>query len=170
MKRKVDPNAWKSPIEWEIRLININSLKKWKHNPRTMSAKKMADLEASVKKFGMSSPLILDDDLTIIGGHARYEIAKKLKIKQVPCVIPNKKLNESEFRELNIRLNKNIMDWDMGELANGWNIPELLEFGFNSLELIGPNSLFDGPAEDGNKDKKRPKEIICPSCNFSFEG
>ena len=165
MKRKVDPNAWKSPIEWETHLMNISSLKEWKHNPRTMPAKKMADLETSVKKFGMSSPLILDEDLTIIGGHARYKIAKKLKIKQVCCVIPNRKLNESEFRELNIRLNKNIMDWDVEELANGWNFPDLLEFGFSSAELIG----FDPLPEEKEENNEKNKDIECPYCGETIE-
>ena len=49
----------------------IKDLKPATYNPRQISTKQYKDLKASVKKFGLVDPIIVNKDMTIIGGHQR---------------------------------------------------------------------------------------------------
>ncbi len=94
----------------KIERILINKLKPATYNPRQISTKQYKDLEESIDKFGLVDPIIVNKDMTIIGGHQRYKIwsekAKQSSIDDItiPCVVLE--LNKEEERELNIRLNK----------------------------------------------------------------
>lgn len=128
-------------MNWTLKKIKVSELKEYKSNPRALTKKGLTDLENSINKFGIAEPPVLNTDLTIIGGHARKKTFQKLGIKEVNCYIPERELTEQEVKELNIRLNKNIAgEWDFDILANEFEIPELIEWGFEENELIGENS------------------------------
>jgi len=122
----------------KIERIEINKLKPATYNPRQISKKQYKDLEESIDKFGLVDPIIVNRDMTIIGGHQRYKIWKE-KAKQskmdditIPCVVLE--LNKEEERELNIRLNKSGGEWDFDLLSN-FEIEELKDWGFKEIEL-----------------------------------
>ena len=73
--------------------------------------------------------------------------------------MPNKKLTKAEFKEYNIRSNKNTGEFDFDLLANNFEIDELLEWGFDESELIG----FDGPKDGLTDDDEIPEatKAIC---------
>ena len=122
----------------QIKRILINKLKPATYNPRQISTKQYKDLEESIDKFGLVDPIIVNKDMTIIGGHQRYKIWEE-KTKQskmdditIPCVVLE--LNKEQERELNIRLNKSGGEWDMDLLSN-FEIEELKDWGFKEIEL-----------------------------------
>jgi DNA modification methylase len=123
----------------KIERILINKLKPATYNPRQISTKQYKDLEESIDKFGLVDPIIVNKDMTIIGGHQRYKIwsekAKQSSIDDItiPCVVLE--LNKEEERELNIRLNKSGGEWDFDILANQFDIEELKDWGFKEIEL-----------------------------------
>lgn len=57
----------------EIKNIKIKDLKKAEYNPRTMSDEEIEKLKNSIKEFGLVEPVVVNKDLTIIGGHQRVE-------------------------------------------------------------------------------------------------
>lgn len=57
--------------------------------------------------------------------------------EEIEVRTPNRELTEKEFREYNIRSNKNIGSWDMDILANSFDTSDLIEWGFNENELFG---------------------------------
>jgi DNA modification methylase len=125
-------------MNWQHKKIKISELKEYEHNPRSLTAKGLDDLEKSIKKFGVAEPLVLNADYTICGGHGRLKILQRLGIKEVDCYLPERKLTKKEFEELNIRLNKNIAGtWDYDILANNFELPDLLNWGFEEDELCG---------------------------------
>jgi DNA modification methylase len=69
----------------------------------------------------------------LIGGHQRLKIATMLGLKEIPCV--EVELNPAKEKELNIRLNKNVGEWDWDALANYFDVGELTEWGFTDDEL-----------------------------------
>jgi len=123
----------------KIERILINKLKPATYNPRQISTKQYKDLEESIDKFGLVDPIIVNKDMTIIGGHQRYKIwaekAKRSKMDDItiPCVVLE--LNKEQERELNIRLNKSGGEWDMDILANEFDVEELKDWGFKEIEL-----------------------------------
>lgn len=122
--------------------VDIDKLTKADYNPRKWDEKALSDLKASIKRFGLVDPIILNGaenrKNVVIGGHMRLEAAKALGIKQVPAVYINLPDIEKE-KELNLRLNKNQGEFDFALLAN-FAEGFLSDIGFNSEEL---DSIFD---------------------------
>ena len=107
------------PIEWEIREVDIKDLKFYVKNPRTISKAAYGRLNNNLKKFGLCQPIVVNKDFTIIGGHQRVKTLKKQGKKKALISLPNRELNNRDFEELNIALNKDIGDWDYEVLAIG---------------------------------------------------
>lgn len=92
-----------------MEMRKITELKKLENNPRTISKEDFAKLEASIKKFWIlkARPLILSNrtwELVIIRWNQRYEVAKKLWIKEVPTELIEW-LSEEDEKEIMIRDN-----------------------------------------------------------------
>ena len=135
----------------------ITQLKPATYNPRQISTKQYNDLKASIKKFGLVDPVIVNKDNTVIGGHQRLKICKELKYIEIDCVVLD--LSKEEERELNIRLNKNTGDFDMDILANEFDIDELTDWGFKHIDLdINIDKLDDSFTLD-DSDKKPFQQI-----------
>lgn len=113
--------------------IEISKLKPAEYNPRQISKKQYNDLKESVKKFGLVDPIILNKDMTVIGGHQRLKVCKDLNYDKISCVVLD--LSKEQERELNIRLNKSGGEFDMDALANYFDVEELTDWGFKHVEL-----------------------------------
>jgi DNA modification methylase/DNA-directed RNA polymerase subunit F len=117
--------------------VNITDLKPAEYNPRKMTEKQKNEIKASIDSFGMVEPIVVNSAKErmniIIGGHQRYYVCNELGYKTMPVVyvsIPDIKREQ----ELNVRLNKNVAEWDYDMLAN--IDEELLKIvGFESEEL-----------------------------------
>ncbi len=117
----------------KIKKIDINKLQPATYNPRQISTKQYKDLKESIEKFDLVDPIIINKDMTVIGGHQRLKVCKKLKYDKVDCVVLD--LSKEEERELNIRLNKSGGEFDIDILANEFEIEELKDWGFKEIEL-----------------------------------
>lgn len=120
-----------------IEQVKIKDLRPAEYNPRKWNEKAVSDLKESVRRFGIVDPLLVNSaenrKNVVIGGHFRLKVAKELGLEEVPVVYVNIPNLEKE-RELNLRLNKNLGDWDYDLLAN-FDEDLLLDVGFESEEL-----------------------------------
>ncbi len=148
----------------EIKQVKISELKPAEYNPRLMTEKQALDLETSIKRFGFVDPIIVNIDNTIIGGHQRCKIAKKLGMTEVPVFYLD--LDKEKEKELNLRLNKNNGEWDWDLLASFDK--ELLEdVGFNKEDIDFNLDLDDEENEAGlGEDKEKDNE--CPECGYKW--
>ena len=117
----------------KITKVKISELKQAEYNPRRLTTKQYSDLKASLEKFGLVDPIIINSDNTVIGGHQRLKIVRELGASEVPTVRVN--LSKEDERELNIRLNKNTGEFDLDILANNFEVDELKDWGFKHIEL-----------------------------------
>ena len=123
-------------MKWHLETRDIADLKPYDKNPRKFSKLELAKLRQSMKRFDVASPLVINTDGTIIGGHARYQILLSDGVKKVPCMVPDRQLSEKEVQELNIRLNRNIAgDWDWDILQAHFDVGDLFKWGFEENEL-----------------------------------
>ena len=115
--------------------VAIKELNPAVYNPRKWSKKATDDLTASIKRFGLIDPIIVNKARgnTVVGGHFRLHVAKKLGYTEVPCVFVSIE-DERQEKELNLRLNKNSGDWDWS-LLKDWETSLLKEAGFDDSEL-----------------------------------
>jgi ParB-like chromosome segregation protein Spo0J len=135
----------------------ITDLRPATYNPRQISTKQYNDLKASVKKFGLVDPIIVNKDNTVIGGHQRLKICKELKHIEIDCVVLD--LSKEEERELNIRLNKNTGEFDMDILANEFDIDELVDWGFKHIDIGLNIDKLDDTFELDDSEKKPIQNI-----------
>src|ERR1700731_4540010 len=71
----------------EIKLASVRKLRPNKRNPRTHSKKQIDQIVQSIRRFGWTCPIIVDEDGVILAGFARYLAAKKSGLKQVPVIV-----------------------------------------------------------------------------------
>lgn len=116
------------------------------YNPRELTEDQFEQIKASIQRFGMVDPIIVNKNKDrkdiIIGGHQRVKVATRMGIDKVPTVELDLTLEQE--KELNVRLNKNTGRWNFDLLANHFDPSELLSWGFNETEL----SFFDAAFEE----------------------
>jgi len=131
-------------------------------NSRTHSDAQVAQIAASIKEFGWTNPILIDDDNTIIAGHGRLLAARKLGMEEVPAIILDH-LTKAQQRALVIADNQLALNagWDMNMLKA--EIEDLNLENFN-LELLGfDDDFLDGLLETapskGNTDEDAVPEV-----------
>ncbi len=142
-----------------IQQVGIAALKPATYNPRKWSESAIEQLSQSIKNFGMVDPIIVNGALErkniVIGGHFRLKVAKDLGYKEVPVVYVNIPDIEKE-RELNLRLNRNLGDWDYELLANfDESLLETVGFGSEELDEIFDMTVDDPEQFDLEKELKK---------------
>jgi DNA modification methylase len=101
----------------------------------------VAEIAGSIRTFGFTNPLLVGEDSDVVAGHGRLAAARLLGMTEVP-VIPLRKLNENERRQLMLADNRIALNagWDTEmlklELADLTSLgAELKILGFNEQEL-----------------------------------
>jgi DNA modification methylase len=70
----------------KIENIATEKLIPYARNSRTHSDEQIAQIMASIKEFGFTNPILIDEDGQIIAGHGRTVAAQRLQMKTVPCI------------------------------------------------------------------------------------
>src|ERR1700730_10906173 len=65
----------------------VERLIPYARNPRTHSDAQIAQIAASIAKFGFNNPILVDTNAGIIAGHGRLLAARKLQLKEVPVIV-----------------------------------------------------------------------------------
>ena len=149
-------------IEWHNEKRRIRDLIPYVANPRQITDKQAKDLKASLDKFGIADPIVINTDNTIIGGHQRKKILESLMGVdpdfEIDVRVPDRELTIDEARELNVRLNKNMGQWDFDVLANNFELDDLLEWGFERTDL-DLDLWMDDPPDDAEPQIDRAEEL-----------
>ena len=122
--------------------IKIKDIKLNPNNPRLIKDAKFKNLVQSIKDFPEMlkiRPIVVNQDMIILGGNMRYKACVEAGIKEIPTIITD--LTEEQQREFLIKDNTSGGEWDWDILANEWNNEQLESWG---LEVIG----FDLNAEE----------------------
>lgn len=121
----------------KVNYVQIDQLKLADYNPRKWDEEAINQLKESISRFGLVDPLIVNNAPNriniVIGGHFRLKVAKEMGFKEVPVVYINIPDLERE-KELNLRLNKNVGEFDLDLLAQ-FDESFLTDVGFDSQEL-----------------------------------
>jgi hypothetical protein len=144
----------KGSLEWRTERRRVRDLIPWEGNPRKISEQQAEQLRKSLDRFGVADIPVVDADGRIVGGHQRCAIlmAQGKGDMEVDVRVPSRKLTDEEFAELNLRLNKNLGEWDFDVLAN-FSEDLLLAVGFDEEELMVGFGL--SRAEDAAQDPDR---------------
>lgn len=162
---------------YEHRIVQVEDLIPYALNSRTHSEEQVAQLAASIREFGFTNPILIDQDSNLIAGHGRLLAARKSKMDQVPAVVVTG-LDDRKRRALVIADNKLALNagWDeealrveLEDLAGDFG--ELM--GFSEDELVARLSIpeFAPGTEDdqGKLDELSPKMVTCPHCQIEWD-
>jgi len=114
---------------------DIKKLVPYARNSRTHSEEQVSQIAASIKEWGWTTPVLVDENGGIIAGHGRTLAAQRLKMTQVPVMVA-RDWSDAKKRAYVIADNKLAMNagWDNEMLA--LEMGELAELGFD-LDLTG---------------------------------
>jgi DNA modification methylase len=102
----------------ELKNLPVSSLVPYERNARTHGADQVEQLMRSIKEFGFTNPLLVDEQNRIIAGHGRLQAALALRMEIVPCVVLTG-LTDAQRRALILADNKLAMNagWDAALLT-----------------------------------------------------
>lgn len=142
----------------QIEHLELERLIPYARNSRTHSDEQVAQIAASIREFGFTNPVLVDEADGIIAGHGRVLAARKLSLTEVPCIRLSH-LTEAQKRLYVIADNKLALNagWDdellaleLGELGEAGL--DLTLTGFTQNELDGllrlDNSEFEGLTDE----------------------
>lgn len=100
-----------------IQILKIENLKPAEYNPRkdlTPEDEEYQKIKKSLTEFGYVAPVIVNSDMTVIGGHQRLKVLKELGYTEIECNVVD--LDKDKEKALNIALNKITGEWDSTKL------------------------------------------------------
>lgn len=148
-------------MEWKT--LPIGQLKPAAYNPRKQlkpGDKEYEKIKNSIKEFGYVEPIIVNYDMTVIGGHQRLNVLKDLGYEDVQCVVVHIE-DEHKVKALNIALNKITGAWNETMLAD--LLVDLQSVDFD-LDLTG----FEAPEVEQLFSKVHDKKV--KEDDFDVEG
>lgn len=152
----------------EFKKIEISKLIPASYNPRKDLKPGDAEFEKikrSIEEFGYVEPIIVNDDMTIIGGHQRAKVLSVLGFDEIDCVVIS--VDKTKEKALNIALNKITGEWDTESLAvllseldkESYNI-ELTGFDWDEAEKLLKTLGKDDNSADDEYEMEVPENPI----------
>ena len=141
-----------SAMEWKT--LSVDALRPAAYNPRKKlkaGDKEYEKIKNSILEFGYVEPIIVNYDMTVIGGHQRLTVLKDLGYTEVQCVVVHIE-DEHKVKALNIALNKITGAWNEQLLAD--LLVDLQSVDFNT-DLTG----FEAPEIEQLFSKVHNKDI-----------
>jgi hypothetical protein len=142
-------------------LININQVKANPNNPRTIKDEKFTKLVKSITDFPKMlelRPIIVNDDMIVLGGNMRLKACKEAGLKKIP-VIKASDLTPEQQKEFIIKDNVGYGDWDWQVIQT--EFPEAEEWGLDIISMpTGDINLDDFFEDNGDSEKEQKFKIV----------
>ena len=151
----------------EIKYIKTAELIPYARNSRTHSEQQVQQIASSIKEFGFTNPILIDDGSGIIAGHGRVMAAQLLKLDEVPT-ITLKGLTDTQKRAyiiadnkiaLNAGWNTEMLEIEMQDLYNSGFDLDLTGFDMDDLLAMDINLDLDGEDEKAEVDESLADDV-----------
>lgn len=138
--------------EMDVVYRPIDSVVPYANNPRK-NADAVDAVANSIREFGWKQPLVVDVDGVIVVGHTRWLAARRLGLREVPCIVATDLTKEQAdaYRLADNKTNE-LAEWDMEKLRSeleGLKDFDMAQFGFEELEASLDDMKDDGFDEEG---------------------
>tara|TARA_B100001057_G_scaffold500494_1_gene615892 strand:- start:1311 stop:1877 length:567 start_codon:yes stop_codon:yes gene_type:complete len=172
--------------------VNIERLKPYENNSRIHTEEQIKQIENAIQEWGWTMPILIDEDYTIIAGHARYIAASNLELSMVPTLMAKGWTDKQKqaFVIADNRISENS-SWDMGLLHS--ELKQLADNGFNvdltgfdnsmlanfsptvmpsmSYNEISQDDIYNAEQNQNNisSNEVHTQDVVCPKCLHQFE-
>ena len=149
-------------IRSNIVMRRVADLRPYGRNARTHSKQQVAQIAASIRRFGFTNPVLTSGDGEIIAGHGRVEAAKQLGLVEVPTLALDH-LSAAERRAYVLADNKLALNagWDQELLAD--ELKELIDIEFE-IGVLG----FSQAEIDTVLDQAAQSSVFPPNANSAI--
>lgn len=141
-------------------IVKISDIKPNPNNPRLLKDEKFAKLVQSIKDFPKMlelRPIVVNDDMIVLGGNMRLKACKEAGLKEVP-IIKASDLSEEQQREFIIKDNLGYGEWDWEMIANEWDA-EVIEYWGLDIPIF---KELEEPEDISDKIKSEFRiEVVC---------
>ena len=131
-----------------IQKVPITQVKLNPNNPRVIKDDKFKRLVKSIQdlpEMGMVRPIVVNQDMIVLGGNMRLKAMQEVGLKEVPITIVD--WDEDKQRQFIIKDNIGYGEWDFDMLANEWDEVELQDWGL-VIPQLNNIDLYDIPEQD----------------------
>ena len=139
-----------------IQKVKLSEIKSNPNNPRIIKDDKFHKLVKSIQEFPKMleiRPIVVNQDMIVLGGNMRLKASKEAGLKEV-FIVKADDLTEDEQKQFIIKDNVGFGEWDWEMLANEWEAEELEEWGLDVPEL----TMSEEPSAEED-DYEMPDEI-----------
>lgn len=132
--------------------VNLSKIKSNPNNPRIIKDDAFKKLVQSLKDFPEmieAREIVVNKDMTILGGNMRYRAAKEAGLTTIPVKIVD--WSDEKQREFVIKDNVSGGDWDYDLLANEWDGEQLDAWGLDLPVMLNDVDITEDtppPVED----------------------
>ena len=149
-------------ITWTNERRKLSDLIPWPRNPRQIKGANAVLLNESLDDFGLVETIAIGPGNEVYNGHQRLNVwaAEHGPDFVVDVRVSSRELEEKERERLVVLLHKGAAgEWDFDTLANEFDLPELLEWGFTPFELgidaeeVDYDELWQGMPEFEQEDQ-----------------
>lgn len=140
----------------KIQKIAVDKIVSNPDNPRVIRDHKFKKLVNSIKEFPdmlQIRPLVVDEDMVVLGGNMRFEALKSLGHIET-YVLKVEGLTDAQKKEFIIKDNQSFGEWNWETLANDWKTDELIDWGFEPYQFGIDEAM---QIEDDEDDKEEAK-------------
>jgi DNA modification methylase len=142
-----------------------DSLRANPRNPRSHSKKQIAQISDSIAQFGFISPILIDEEATVIAGHGRLAAANELRCDVVPVIVLTG-LTAAQKKALMIADNKIAMNagWNSDILAEELRLltETVVDIGFDATITGFDTGEIDALLIDHQEEVDEPEEPPSP--------
>ena len=148
--------------------VKISKVKGNPNNPRIIKNDKFKKLVKSIQEFPEMlklRPIVVDEDMMVLGGNMRLKASKEAGLKEVWIDIAEG-LTEEQKKEFIVKDNVGFGEWDWAMLGNEWNTIKITEWGLDVWENQDDKNELDaelewsGMPEFNNKDLTPKRQLI----------
>jgi hypothetical protein len=128
-----------------IQVVKIKDIKNNPNNPRIIKDDKFKKLVASIREFPKMleiRPIVVNDDMIVLGGNMRLKAIKELGLTEAP-VIKISDLTDEQQRQFIIKDNAGFGEWVWNMLANEWDVEDLDKWGLDLPLILNPEQFGD---------------------------
>ena len=176
MKRVVRPLEKQWPAD-AVERRPVAALVPYANNARTHSPEQVAQIAASIREWGWTTPCLIDEAGGLIAGHCRVLAAKSLGLAEVPVMVA-RGWSEAQKRAYILADNQLTISgsgWDTGLLKIEFGELQGLGFdlaltGFGEMELAAIFAEKEPPDEFKAFDEGLETEHECPRCKYRWSG
>jgi len=162
-------------LTWTNEQRKLSDLVPWEENPRELMEAEARRLVDSIRKFGYSQPIEIDQANVIVDGHQRdavmimmdeYGADAMVDVRVAPFEFTRHQRQEYTA----LKHKGTLARWDWDKLAN-FDVPDLLTWGFDEAELglAGLGNII-APEDFPEYDESIETEHRCPKCGYEWSG